>query len=309
MILCLGTTPAIQRSMIFQSLVVDAVNRTADVAQYASGKSINAARVLHTFGQPVMCIGFVGGNTGEFLLNDLDHAEIKHGFIRVDPPTRLCITLIDRSAGTATELIEESRALPPTAYEQLTLKFQAELARAEAVLLSGSLPPGAPADFYAQCVAATIAAKRFAVLDATGEPLRQALRHRPTVIKPNRQELSETVGLPVGTDEELKIAIKHLLAMGPVWAVITNGAKETVASDGKSFWKITTPKVEVISPIGSGDSFAAGLIAGITSGQTVPQACRLAAACGSANAMTDRAGSVSRPAVSRLCEEVQIFEF
>jgi tagatose 6-phosphate kinase len=274
--------------MSFAHLAIDAVNRTGDVHQYASGKSLNAARVLHTLGTPVCCAGFVGGDSGEFLLSDLDDAEIPHQFVRVDAPTRLCITLMDREANTATELIEESRKLPPHAFEQLLAKFNELLPAATGVLLSGSLPPGAPPDFYADCVKASVVAGKFVIVDAVGEPLRLALPYHPTVIKPNRQELSQTVGAPVNTDEELKSAIKQLLAMGPQWD------KDTVASDGKTFWKISTPKVKVVSPIGSGDSFAAGLTAGIAAGQSVPDACKLAAACGSANAMTDKAGHLNK---------------
>jgi tagatose 6-phosphate kinase len=304
MILCLGTTPAVQRSMSFDHLNIDSVNRTADVTQYASGKSINAARVLHTLGQPVVCSGFVGGDSGRFLLNDLDDVEIAHNFVRVDEPTRMCITLVDRKNTTATELIEESRALPAHTYEQLLVKFKELLPTAKGVLLSGSLPPSAPVDFYADCVAAVVSAGKFVILDATGEPLWRALKNHPTVIKPNRQELSQTVKAPVETDEELKAAIRQLLSMGPQWAVITNGANDTVASDGNTFWKVSTPKVAVVSPIGSGDSFAAGLAAGIASGQSVPESCKLAAACGSANAMTNMAGHLNKSDVNLLVTQV-----
>jgi tagatose 6-phosphate kinase len=306
MILCLGTTPAVQRSMSFDHLAIDGVNRTADVQQYASGKSVNAARVLHTLEIPVICSGFVGGDSGQFLLNDLDDSEIDHSFVRVDEATRLCITLVDRAARTATELIEESRKLPPYAYEQLFSKFSELLPTATGVLLSGSLPPDAPPDFYANCVKASVSVKKFVIVDAVGEPLRRAQSFRPTVIKPNRQELSQTVNAPVNTDKELKSAITQLLATGPQWAVITNGDKETIASDGQSFWKISTPEVKVVSPIGSGDSFAAGLAAGIAAGQSVPNACKLAAACGAANAMTDKAGHLNKSDVDQLIARVSV---
>jgi tagatose 6-phosphate kinase len=309
MILCLGTTPAIQRSMTFGHLTINGVNRTANASQYASGKSINAARVLHTLGQPVICTGFVGGNPGEFILADLDEAEIPHNFVRVEAPTRLCITLIDSSANTATELIEESHAVLPLCFEHLIRKFSELLATASAVLLSGSLPTAAPSDFYARCVSTAVTAKKVVILDATGEPLRQALKTCPSIIKPNRQELSQTVSAPVETDDQIKSAIRQLLAMGPKWAVVTNGSKETVASDGQSFWKISAPKVDVVSPIGSGDSFAAGLTAGVALGQSVPEACRLAAACGSANAMTARAGHLDKSEVDRLLAAVQTVPF
>jgi tagatose 6-phosphate kinase len=306
MILCLGTTPAIQRSMSFDRILTGDVNRTSDVQQYASGKSINAARVLHTLGYRVVCTGFVGGDSGQFLLNDLDSASIAHNFVRVDPSTRMCVTAIDRAKSSATELIQESQALPPHVYAQLRSKFEELLPKASGVLLSGSLPPGAPADFYADCVSAATIAGKTVVLDAVGEPLRRALKSHPTIVKPNRHELSQTVNLPVETDEQLKSAIRELVSMGTKWAVVTDGAKATIASDGQSFWKLASPVVRVVSPIGSGDSFAAGLIAGVTSGQAVPEACRLAVACGAANAMTDRAGHLTKADVDSLILQITV---
>ncbi len=295
--------------MTFDRLTIDEVNRTGDVAQYASGKSINAARVLHTLGLPVLCTGFSGGDTGTFLRNDLEEAGIAERFVDVDAPTRTCITLVDRAGGTATELIEESKPVDADDYELLLQIFRASLAESAGVILSGSLTQGGPVHFYAQCVEAAIAVGQPVLLDATGEPLRQALASKPTVIKPNRSELSQTVGMPTETDEQIKAAILQLLSKGPKWAVVTGGSKETVVSDGTGFWRVSTPKVQVVSPIGSGDSFAGGLMAGIVAGQSVPDACKLAAACGSANAMTARAGHLRRETVEELLKEVQVTKF
>lgn len=295
--------------MTFERITIDGVNRTTDVAQYASGKSVNAARVLHTLGLEVLCTGFVGGGSGEFLVTDLDDAQIEHHFVRAEPATRWCITLMDRSAKTATELIEESRAVTAGCYERLLATLNELLARASGLLLSGSLPPGAPVDFYASCVSAAVKAGKPVLLDAAGEPLRRALSAHPTIIKPNRSELSQTVGAPVESDAEIKSAVGQLLSHGAKWAVVTAGAAESVASDGVRFWRISTPKVQVVSPIGSGDSFAAGLMAGMSEGQTVPEACRLAAACGAANAMTARAGHLSKSDADALIQQVSVSEF
>ncbi len=146
-------------------------------------------------------------------------------------------------------------------------------------------------------------------MDAKGEALRAALGLGPTVVKPNHGELEETVGVKIDSDESLKEAIRRLIAAGPKWAVVTGGSGKTVASDGETFWKISTPRVKVISPIGSGDSFAGGLAAGIASGQRVPEACPLAAACGSANAMTALAGHVHMEDIDVLQPQVSIEQF
>ena len=50
MILCLGTTPTMQRTMLFPRVRIDEVNRAAEVREYASGKSVNVAKVLKTLG-------------------------------------------------------------------------------------------------------------------------------------------------------------------------------------------------------------------------------------------------------------------
>jgi tagatose 6-phosphate kinase len=295
--------------MTFARLSIDGVNRTSDVQQYASGKSINAARVLHTLGTSPLAIGFTGGDSGRFLVEDLNRSGIENDFVAVEPATRMCITLVDRAAGTATELIEESKPVDKAAYRMLLDRFAEQLPKSDGAILSGSLPPEAPVNFYADCVAASNSAGKFVLLDATGEPLRRALFHRPTMVKPNRGELGQTVNEPVETDADLKLAIRALLSAGPQWAVVTGGSKETIASDGSRFWKISAPKVDVISAIGSGDSFAAGLAGGFADGMSVPDACKLAAACGSANAMTALAGHLDKSNVETLVKRVLVSEF
>jgi 1-phosphofructokinase family hexose kinase len=300
MLITLGATPAVQKTLVFDRLTLDDVNRTADVSSYASGKSINAARVLHTLGKPVTALGFAGGDSGAFLRSDLDGAGIPTDLVEVPPATRTATTLIDRAAGTATELIEESLPVDRDYFETLLERLQLHLNGARFVLLCGSLPPGAPVDFYARCVAACRRGSVPVLLDATGEPLRQALAERPTVVKPNRRELAQTVGFAVDSELDLRRAITELLARGPHRVVVTAGGGPSIASDGTTFWSIPTPSVQVVSAIGSGDAFAAGLAAGLADRHSFPDACRLAAACGAANAMTARAGEIDPQAVARL---------
>ena len=66
MILCIGTTPAVQRSLTFPGFTVDEVNRAVNVIESAAGKSINVARVLHLLDHPVLATGFLGGDSGRY---------------------------------------------------------------------------------------------------------------------------------------------------------------------------------------------------------------------------------------------------
>src|SRR5688572_24166767 len=170
MIICLGTTPTVQRTMTFAALKLDAVNRASSVRKFASGKSINVVRVLHTLGEPSLATGFLGGDAGRFIRADLDRAGIAHDFVEVEPETRVCVTVIDESNRTATELIEESKPVDPESFRALLTKLAQLLARASALVLSGTLPRDAPQRFYADCV--SLAGTSVPViLDAKGEPL------------------------------------------------------------------------------------------------------------------------------------------
>src|SRR5258706_16300879 len=113
MILCVGTTPTVQRTMVLDRLVIDEVNRATEVHEHASGKSVNVARVLTVLGEAALAAGFFGGRRGDFLLQDMDQARIPHDFVRTTTQTRLCTTVIDRSTAQATELVEEAPTPSP----------------------------------------------------------------------------------------------------------------------------------------------------------------------------------------------------
>jgi len=297
MIICLGTTPTVQRTMTFERLTLDAVNRAKSVHEYASGKSVNAARVLHTLGDDVVATGFLGGERAGFFRSDLDRSGIRHDFVDVAAPTRLCTTVIDESAGTATELIEESHAVSHPDSLNLLDKLNRS---ADLIVLSGTLAPGVDDDFYAKCIKPGVRV----VLDAVGEPLLRALPQRPFVIKPNQSEVART--LKIDSTHNLRDGMRRLVDLGAQWVVVTRGREGTLITNGHAFWELNTPNVKVLSPIGSGDSFAGGLASALARGDDVPQACILAAACGSANAMTPYSGHVRLRDVEALSKAITL---
>jgi tagatose 6-phosphate kinase len=97
--------------MIFRKLAVDAVNRAVTTLDGAAGKSINVAKVLKSLGEEPLATGFLGGERGESLRSLLAAKGIEMDFVQVAAPTRQCVTVLDQSAGTQTELVEESRAV------------------------------------------------------------------------------------------------------------------------------------------------------------------------------------------------------
>lgn len=272
MLLCLGTTPAIQRVMVFDQYVPGEVNRAAEVLECPSGKSINVARVAHALGAAVMAMGFAGGCGGQEIRRGLAAMGIAHDFVEVDQPTRTCITLIDRSRQQATELVEEPSPVAPANLAELRTRFSAAIPRARILCLSGTLAPGIPDDFLAGCVREASALGIPAIVDATGNPLRLALAARPFLVKPNRSELARTVGHPVDSPADLRRAIGQLINEGARWVLVSDGAGKVAVAGDNGFWTIDIPVVRPVNPIGSGDALAGGLAAALLRGESLPHA-------------------------------------
>jgi tagatose 6-phosphate kinase len=318
MILCIGTTPAVQRVMVFPRLTLDAVNRATLTLEGVAGKSVNVAKVLKAVGEEPMATGFLGGDRGEFLRSVLATRRIESDFVSVAAPTRQCITVIDQSAGTQTELVEESQAVAPADYSALIAIVRRQLRRGvhkpqkvgprkwRAVVMSGTITPGGPPNFYLECVRLAHEAGALSVVDAQGAPLIEALKARPGVVKPNRSELAATVRQELKSEPDVRRAMRELCERGAQRVVITSGKQPSLAYDGRTFWRISSPPVLAVNPIGSGDAFTAGLTWRLLRGDDFGEACRWAAAAGAANALTLMAGEVNRKDLKRLASQVQV---
>ncbi|HEX2971637.1 MAG TPA: 1-phosphofructokinase family hexose kinase [Tepidisphaeraceae bacterium] len=306
MILCLGTTPAVQRTMIFKQLTLNQVNRAVEVLETPAGKSINVAKILTILGEPALAIGFLGGDRGEQLRRDLDAAGVPHDFITVQANTRMCITVIDQASDVHTELVEEAPPVEQDAWNALLAKLPALIQKSRMVTMSGTLVPGAPQDLYAQCAHLAAQAGIPAIIDAQGPALLAALPAKPLLVKPNRAELAKTLGQSLETESALRDAMRHVHELGAANILITMGGDGALGFDGRSFFHIDPPKIDVVNTIGSGDSVTAGIAQAMLHGQSFQEACRLGIACGAANALTIVSGLVHVPDVQRLLPQVRI---
>ena len=306
MFLCLGLTPALQRTMLFNGFTPGSVNRAVETHESAAGKSVNVTRVLRAMGGEAMAIGFVGGDRGDLLMHYLDLAGVAHDFVRVEARTRLCTTLIDRGSAQVTELVEESAAVETRAIDEVIGKVRQHLPQARMVILSGSLTPAAPADFYRICVGLAHERGVPVILDAQGPPLMHAIPARPTLVKPNRSELAATLGMRIDFEDDLKQAMMRLVDRGAQRVVVTMGADGAVATDGSSFWRVIVPSLTALNPIGSGDAFTAGLALALSDNRPLDESLRLGAACACANATTLLAGAVEQADVRGMLARIDV---
>jgi tagatose 6-phosphate kinase len=182
-----------------------ATHRVRSVAQRAGGKGVNTARVLAALGEPVLALGLAGGASGAELRQDLDAAGVPHRFTPVAGTTRRTVAVVDAAAdgaatGGVTGFWEPGPEVTAAEWERFVADFRAALPDALAVVLSGSLPPGVPRDAYAELVHLAADSGVPTLVDADADALREALRARPTLVKPNTDEALRALGPGPGPD-------------------------------------------------------------------------------------------------------------
>ncbi len=305
-ILCIGTTPAAQRVMVFRRLTPDAVNRAVTTLDGIAGKAINVAKILKAFGTHPVATGFLGGQRGEFLRAVVAEKEIESDFVSVKAPTRQCITVIDESASIHTELVEESRPIGLEDFKKFMAVVQRRIAGCRAAVMSGTIASGGPVTLYYDCVRLAERAGAISIVDAQGAALTEALKAKPGLVKPNRPELAATIGRKLKSEADVMRAMRELHERGAQRMIVTAGREPALAFDGKNCWRIITPRIPVVNPIGSGDAFAAGVVWRLLRGDDLGEACRWGAAAGAANALTPMPGDLKREDVTRLAKMIRV---
>jgi len=307
-ILCLGLTPALQRTLLFDALTTNSVNRATRVIESAAGKALNTARALSTLSMPAEVAGLNGGSTGRKIEAFLKKYGVESVQTTMKAETRICTTLIDLKQGTITELVEEA----PDPGEGTLRRFKQanlkRLAEASALVISGTLPPFAIETFYRPFVREAIARRLPVIIDSHKAPLLHLLPERPLLVKLNWHELETTFQHTLKTEQQLKRDMKELVALGAQNVVITQGAKAAyLLTQEGSFHRLLPPQLaEVVNPIGSGDCTTAGLVCKLMHGKPLSDALAFGLACGTANAMTPTPADFDPKLATRLYKKIRM---
>jgi 6-phosphofructokinase 2 len=233
------------------------------------GGGINVARVLHRFGTKVEAIFLAGGATGEAFDALLGKAGLTRRWVRIDEDTRASLAIHERSTGKDYRFVPEGPTLQPQEIEACRKAIAA--ATCDYLVASGSLPPGVPDDFYVSVAAAARENGARFVLDTSSEELRDAVAAGGIhLLKASVEELGRD-------DAEAIVRAGHAehvtLTLGGDGALL-------VGTDGT--YSLAAAATDPLSTVGAGDSFLAGMVFGLASGETMSEAFRLAVACGAA---------------------------
>lgn len=291
---------------IGQGLEVGSVMRVLEVRDTAGGKGLNASRAIATCGEDVVATGFVGGHNGELLCDLLDTDGIRHDFVRVAAETRCCINVLDAN-GTSTELLEPGRKVTEADVAAIKEKVRELAAKSDVVTIDGSAPKGAGDGIYAQLIDIIRKTGTPVVLDTSGKLLTEGISARPTMIKPNTDEIAAILGRkPTSLDEIVNAAREVRENHGVETVVVSLGGDGAIMSCADGEFRGMAPKIEVVNTVGSGDTLVGAFAVATARGLSLPERLRFAMACASANCLTPSTGNFEIAAAEELREKTTV---
>ena len=275
----------------------------------AGGGGVNVARVITRLGGDVIAVYAVGGATGEAYRRRLGEEGVRTQPVEIAGATRQNVTIDETETGAQFRFVMEGPSLSEAEWRRCLDAADAALERDAWLVASGSLPPGAPEDFYARCVRlARDRGARIAV-DCSGPALAAALEEGPDLVKPNKRELSLLVGRSLDDPQEQERAASDLAESGASRMVaLTLGPEGALLATRDDLVRSRAPHVSLSSAVGAGDSFTAALVMALAEGRPAAKALRRGVAAGAAALLTPATELCQPGDVDRLDRELAAME-
>src|SRR5256885_11074192 len=277
----------------------------------AGGKGLNVARALKTPGVPVDATGLTGGQAGLRIVERLTGEAILNDFVRIEGESRTTTAVVDPTSNTYTEINEWGPAVKPDELDTLREKLDYLSQGADLVVFAGSLPRDVDDEFYAEAIRDLARRHIQSALDCEAEPLRLGVEAEPFLVSPNQREAEGLVGQEFHDDEDFQMGLDQIADLGARNVLITyeTGCFGRFREERKvRRLRAVAPRVEALSPVGSGDVLLAGFVAARVAGRPPDEALRSAVAAGTVSTLEVGAGRFEPREVARLGAELHLDE-
>jgi 6-phosphofructokinase 2 len=290
-ILTITLNPAIDVTTAVEAVVPGRKLRCDPPRIDPGGGGVNVSRVIKELGGATTALVAVAGATGAMMRELLEAAGIETVLIEATGMTRQSIAVHDRTSGGQYRFVLPG-PVQDAAFADRALAAVRDLLTTgdyPYVVASGSLPPGVPDDFYGRLAELVRAQDARTILDTSGAALAGALGRGAFLIRTNSIEAAELAGtLKVSPDDSEGLARSIVASGSAEAAIVTSGADGALLVTGSSAVRIQAPHVDVVSPVGAGDSFVGALCFALVEGWPIERACAHGVAAAAA-AMTTEA--------------------
>ena len=227
-------------------------------------------------------------------------------FVAIEGRTRSAIKVMDEQRSKDTEFNQTGFTVSKANLEALFTLLEEALPAASWLVLSGSLPEGAPPDVYADLIALARRHHIRTCLDASGQPLLAGLAALPSLLRVNRTELEEAAGCPLHDHASLLSAIQAILQRGVERLAVSLGGQGVIAADASASVLVLVPPVKVVSLTGAGDTLTAGCLHAFSLGQPFQEALRFASALATVSTLREEPGDFSLDDLTTMMEKTTL---
>lgn len=306
MILTVTLNAAIDKRYVVDGFQVGEVNRVRECAYTPGGKGLNVSKPAAIAGARVVATGFVGGHAGHYIEDSLKPFGIASAFYHLEAESRSCINIWDAVNHVQTEFLEPGFTVTEADFKGFLEKFRVLAAGADVVAMSGSVPKGLDGRAYQRLVAICRELGKKVILDTSGSLLSMGIEAKPTMIKPNLDEIRMLTGKRCDHLEDMLNAAREIHEKGvEVVAVSLGGDGSFVVSNEGSF-RAKVPKIDAVNTVGCGDSMIAGFALGFSEGLSIEETLRKASAISAAAALREETGFFVKEDMERILPEVEI---
>lgn len=291
MIYTLTTNPAIDMNIKSRDVQPSIVNRTESVKYSPNGKGVNVSLVLKHYGINSKILGFFGGFTGKFIIDEMNTAGFETRPIWIDEPTRINIFLND---GKYEYKFVNKGSFIPKQEQDALIELISNLSDCNYLIISGSLPQGVEDSYYDEIFEACRKISADVIIDISSNKLKELLKYKPLLIKPNDEEIKDIFGITITNESDVKTTLMKLHEMGARNILLTMGAKGMYFYNGKKAYYCDAPKVKLMSSACAGDSSLAAFLSEWIPGGDLEKALKKSSATGANVAESEGLGELDK---------------
>ena len=282
----LTVNPSVDASVTVPHVSPDVKLRCSAPEYDPGGGGINVTRVMDRLGGECTALWTCGGHTGGVLEDLLNREGLSHRSLPISGATRENWMVFEKETGRQYRFVAPGPELTSDEADGILKEIETLEPAPDYLVISGSLPDGVGANYYARVVDAVPETTRV-VLDASGVELQAALERGVYLVAPNLREMGQIAGREMEDDADIIEVSRGMIGEGQAEGVVTTlGAGGAVLVTRDMAEHLRTPTVPVNSKVGAGDSMTAGIVLGLANEQTLPKAVTLGNAAAAATVMT-----------------------
>ncbi len=299
--------PTMDVSGAVDHVMPDRKLRCSEPRYEPGGGGINVARAIRRLGGDPVAVylsGHLFGSIVERLLEEQEEVATK--FVRTGSLGRLSFAMNERQSDRQYRCSFPGPKVSEDDWKRALRTIEDEVEEHSFVVLSGSLPPGVPSDFYGRIAEALDSRNVRIVADTSGEALRQKNKNPFFLVKPNMNELTRLIGEPIQNEADQEKAARTLIDSGFCETVLLSlGAAGALLVTKDTKLRLRAPSVKVRSKVGAGDSMVGGVVFALSRDWSLVDAARFGICAGAAAVTTPGTELLHRKDTHELYEKLK----